>query len=880
MFRSMSLKKYISVIQKNQSTAQDDLFMKPDPTKVTGMRHGSYDKINEKGFAPEETVVNNNDIIICKVSPIQPVYSDTEKKELKIYKDNSEVYKGYASGVVDRVWTNIYNNEGYQMIKTRIRSERIPRIGDKYCIPKTAEAEVLTNKGWKKIEDITMDDEIATLDRHKYLKYEKPVDVYNFKYNGKIYKLRSQLVDFDVTMDHELYVRKRDKKEFEFVQAKDIMGKRYNLKKDCINTNPDVATFDLIEGISLDMNKWLKYFGIWMAEGWANTYNEGTSSVCYQTTICQTKPRVCEKIKEIITELNYKYCEHDNNEKITISNKPLAQYMSKLSVGALNKSLPDWVWNLSQNQSRILLEHLIMGDGTTSKQSGSVCYYTSSKKLANDIMKLSIHAGWSASIKLNRPAGTEYNIEGRTGTTNADALCVGIVKSKNEPQINHGHINTQNGQSEETYDYEGDVYCLEVPSHVFMMRQNNKNVWIGNCSRHGQKGTIGILLKSSDMPFTKDGIQPDIILNPNAIPSRMTIAQLIECILGKVSAIEGHDADGTPFNDVDLEEIKDRLQNLGYNRNGVEYLYNGMTGQKMRVMIFIGPTYYQRLKHLVEDKIHCLKMDHEILTKEGWKTFDKLNDNDKVLTLNAGVSEFNSMKKLYYPDYEGEIYYVKNDKIDLAVTPEHRMLVSVSDENGRHWDDYKLIKISELKNKTVKYINENYDEIIVDHRTDLTIKTEKCSVFCLQVPGEVFYVRHNNIAVWTGNSRSRGPRTILTRQCPEGRSRDGGLRLGEMERDSLIGHGMAKFLKEKMLDTADAYTTYVCGQCGLFAQRLFRKDSEKYVTNRDIFYCPACKNYTQVSKIMIPYAFKLFIQELMSMNIAPRIKTKQSIYNS
>jgi DNA-directed RNA polymerase II subunit RPB2 len=101
-----------------------------------------------------------------------------------------------------------------------------------------------------------------------------------------------------------------------------------------------------------------------------------------------------------------------------------------------------------------------------------------------------------------------------------------------------------------------------------------------------------------------------------------------------------------------------------------------------------------------------------------------------------------------------------------------------------------------------------------------------------------------------------------------------------MERDSLIGHGMAKFLKEKMLDTADAYTTYVCGSCGLFAQRLFRKDSEKYVTNRDIFYCPACKNYTQVSKIMIPYAFKLFIQELMSMNIAPRIKTKQSIYNS
>lgn len=101
----------------------------------------------------------------------------------------------------------------------------------------------------------------------------------------------------------------------------------------------------------------------------------------------------------------------------------------------------------------------------------------------------------------------------------------------------------------------------------------------------------------------------------------MTIGQLIECLLGKVSAIEGHDADGTPFNDIDLDEIKNRLESLGYHRDGIEYMYNGMTGQKMKIMIFIGPTYYHRLKHLVEDKIHCLSMDHEILTETGWKLF-------------------------------------------------------------------------------------------------------------------------------------------------------------------------------------------------------------------------------------------------------------------
>ncbi len=106
------------------------------------------------------------------------------------------------------------------------------------------------------------------------------------------------------------------------------------------------------------------------------------------------------------------------------------------------------------------------------------------------------------------------------------------------------------------------------------------------------------------MPFTKDGRRPDIIMNPCAVPSRMTIAQLWECLLGKVGAIRGMNVDGTAFEDHDLESIKDDLEKLGYHREGVEYLYNGMTGKKMKVMIFIGPTYYQRLKHMTIDKIH------------------------------------------------------------------------------------------------------------------------------------------------------------------------------------------------------------------------------------------------------------------------------------
>lgn len=124
-------------------------------------------------------------------------------------------------------------------------------------------------------------------------------------------------------------------------------------------------------------------------------------------------------------------------------------------------------------------------------------------------------------------------------------------------------------------------------------------------SRHGQKGTIGITYRTEDMPFTQDGIIPDIIMNPHAIPSRMTIGHLIECLLGKACAIQGLEGDATPFTKITVEEISHRLHSSGFQKNGNEVMYNGHTGKRLESRIFIGPTYYQRLKHMVDDKIHA-----------------------------------------------------------------------------------------------------------------------------------------------------------------------------------------------------------------------------------------------------------------------------------
>ena len=371
LFRADTLKKEHSEVVKNPSTSQDDIFIKPDPNKVTGMKQGNYSKLNDKGFASEETEIKNQDIIIGKVSPIQPTGNNN-----KVYKDNSVSFKSNVDGVIDRVHTGIYNNDGYEMYNVRIRMEREPVVGDKFT------------------------------------------------------------------------------------------------------------------------------------------------------------------------------------------------------------------------------------------------------------------------------------------------------------------------------------------------------------NRHGQKGTLGILLPQKDMPFTEEGMVPDLIMNPHSIPSRMTVAQLIESMASKVGAISGEFIDGTPFNNYDVTQLPEILEKLGYQPHGTETMYCGITGKKMQAEIFIGPTYYMRLKHMVLDKVH---------------------------------------------------------------------------------------------------------------------------------------------------SRSIGPRQALTRQPLEGRSRDGGLKVGEMEKDAMVAHGVGQFLKERMMETSDITKVHVCDECGRFASKVFDKD---------YYYCQGCNNSTKISAVSMPYACKLMFQEITSVNILPRIRTKQSVYES
>lgn len=185
--------------------------------------------------------------------------------------------------------------------------------------------------------------------------------------------------------------------------------------------------------------------------------------------------------------------------------------------------------------------------------------------------------------------------------------------------------------------------------YVKIRMRKNKRPELGDkfCSRHGQKGVVGMVFAHEDMPFTKDGVVPDILINPHAIPSRMTIGQFIECILGKASCALGTIGNGTAFERPNLDMIKTVLESNGFDGSGDEVLYNGRTGKQIDVSIFIGPTYYQRLVHQVAGKMYSRDSDGPVnpITKQplGGRAVGggiRIGEMERDALVSHGVSSF------------------------------------------------------------------------------------------------------------------------------------------------------------------------------------------------------------------------------------------------
>eukprot|EP00605_Chrysophyceae_sp_TOSAG23-4_P002894 GSChrysophyteH1.ASY1.ANO1.3189.1 assembled CDS len=248
-------------------------------------------------------------------------------------------------------------------------------------------------------------------------------------------------------------------------------------------------------------------------------------------------------------------------------------------------------------------------------------------------------------------------------------------------------------------------------------------------SRHGQKGTLGVLWPQQDMPFTESGMSPDILINPHAFPSRMTIGMLIESMAGKAGAMHGNFQDATPFRFHDQHRIVDsvgeQLVKSGFNYYGSEPLYSGISGKLMQVDIFIGLVYYQRLRHMVSDK---------------------------------------------------------------------------------------------------------------------------------------------------SQARSTGAVQAITRQPVKGRKKGGGIRLGEMERDALLSHGVAFCLHDRLMNCSDAHLAYVCAKCGGLLE--IRSNKSAQPQSKWTQCCNTCKTSENVKPVFLPYVYRYLTNELAGMGIRLSLQLK------
>lgn len=737
LFRNMTYRSYEAFEEDDDKANTKTRIANPlNVPGWTSLKAGlDYRKLDERGIIKIGEFVDENTVIVGRYTQVQGGGMN----------DASVTPQVWTSGTVEDVVVTI-NNKGHALVKIRVIQDRIPELGDKFCL--TPDHDVLTKaRSWVPINEITIEDEVAQLNKEtNKMEYVNPKEVFIFDHKGEMYEVESQGLSLKTTLNHRMWVQGRNEKEYTLVEASNIIGKRVRYQSDASinNTENDILIDDYIFSKGMEANAWLEFFGLWIAEGW--TYIKETDYI-NRVEFAANKTRVYNKLKGCCEILNWNYSFNEKSSKFYVNEKNIAHYLDKYSVGAINKFLPKWAFNLSSEQSKTLLNGLCLGDGH--ETATSLHYYTSSNKLKDDIQQVVQHAGWTSYSTIRYEKGwisPTKNKNGKEFKANSDAWMIGIRKSRLRPTINHGHVNTQNGQKEIVEQYDGKVYCLSVPSEVFLVRRNGRIVFTGNSNRHGQKGTIGMLIKGVDMPRTASGIVPDMMMNPHAIPSRMTIAQLLESMLGKSACLAGLIGDATAFmNESGIEKnIGDILTNqFGLQRYGEEILYDGTTGTMIPSTIFIGNVYTMRLKHMVEDK-------------------------------------------------------------------------------------------------------------------------------------------------W--NARGLGRREQRTRQPTGGRGNQGGLRIGEMERDSLVGHGITSFLRESMMKRSDGSEILLCNGCGTVP--IYNEKNRFYLCSlcdgpvqfvgdnaSNFELLPTLKrSVTSFSKVEIPYSLEVFNKELNTyLNIYTRFLTAKDL---
>ena len=383
------------------------------------------------------------------------------------------------------------------------------QTGDK-CF--SDDTDLLTETGWKNIKDITLNDKIATLNPEtNCFEYLYPDSLHKIPYNGPMYTIDTPQLKTCVTPYHNNFVQKRYSDHFELVKASDCFNKRVSFKKDGIWNGVDTPTFTWPNGTKVDMDSVLILLGLFIA-----------------------------------------------GESITLDNS-VYNYLN-----TYRDHIPAFIFDLSIRQQKLFFDCLL------NKKS---IFTTKYKQLADDIQRLCLHIGLTATIK----AGSIYRV---------------IISHNTTPIVNSA-IYT---------NYNGYVYCPTMPKwNVVYTRRNGVPVWSGNCAaRYANKGVTARVVPTSEMPIAADGKPIDVIFGPTGIVSRVNSAQLVEAMLGKVAAKTGKRYVLPGFmNENMVEFAKRELEQAGLTDR--EDLTDPTTGVTIP-QITVGNSYIVKMHHTAESK--------------------------------------------------------------------------------------------------------------------------------------------------------------------------------------------------------------------------------------------------------------------------------------
>jgi DNA-directed RNA polymerase beta subunit len=813
LFSTEFYRTYKDEEKKNQASGEEEKFCKPLPETTRLRQHANYNKLDPAtGFVPVNTFVTHEDVLIGKVAPIRlrgvdgaamaglnhatlqgmsavAAAQTVQNAGGKRYKDASKLMRTNESGFVDCIYRG-RNGDGFSSVKIRIREHRRPEVGDKFSsrhgqkgtcglilapedMPFTASGiipdliinphclaedhEILTEHGFMNWSEVKEGYEsgllrVAGYDHETgHLVYEHPTDfilnerserdMIEFSHSEEV--TNSNGVSLLVTTDHDMFARKgrnygdgvtwdgvqkgprgashRVATDYEKIKAVDLLtadaikfiGKaRSGIITEDIKGPAFIETYKTrnftafcelygywlgdgtlrFNGNSVEMspvkavdNEWLheRFAALELKEGIDFTYNvNGGQSearpVRYRFSIINR-----EWFNFFCAEYGKKYAKYE-----TSTTAPEVTSVTNPEKIKSAKWMAPWVWNLSANMARSILVGLRFADGCEKANRNII--WTSSSRFRDEIVRLAIHAGYSVNFKIQHNINDVcgHDKEGREIIARHVSWSISYTDT---PRGSEPVLNVARDVKKTAYD--GRTWCVTMPHGFIITRRAIRE--------------DAVVVQAS---------RP--IITGQCIPSRMTLAHIMETVVGRACCEGGFMGDGTPFNSkMTAEAVGEELTKRGLHHSSDEVLYCGYTGKQMPTNIFQGPCHYQRLKHMVADKIH---------------------------------------------------------------------------------------------------------------------------------------------------SRATGPLVILTRQPAEGRARDGGLRIGEMERDVLIAHGVSLMLKERLLEMSDNFEVHVCKGCGMLGIANFA---------RNIWCCRGCGNKTDFSKLRIPYAYKLFLQELESMSVTSRILT-------